>query len=207
MTLIDSYLVTTRNVEDFLNALTTAQAPQVFTQTFLENLGFTSSNDRLFIGLLKGLKFIDANGAPVDRYFNFLDQGESKKVLARSIKEAYGDLFAINIKANEMNVEDVKNKLRTLTKGTKSEKVLGLMANTFVALSGYADWEGAPKKVIPEKIEKVAPEKIEIPKQENKGPSGKPKTSLHYHIQIHLPESRDPAVYDVLFRSLREHLY
>ena len=29
---------------------------------------------------------------------------------------------------------------------------------------------------------------------------------LHYNIQIILPESRDPKVYDALFRSLREHL-
>lgn len=29
---------------------------------------------------------------------------------------------------------------------------------------------------------------------------------LAYNINIHLPESRDQAVYDALFKSLREHL-
>jgi hypothetical protein len=30
---------------------------------------------------------------------------------------------------------------------------------------------------------------------------------LVYTIQIQLPESRDPAVYDALFRSLKTHLF
>lgn len=30
--------------------------------------------------------------------------------------------------------------------------------------------------------------------------------SLHYNIQIHLPETRDAAVYDAIFKSLKEHL-
>jgi len=33
------------------------------------------------------------------------------------------------------------------------------------------------------------------------------KTQLHYNIQIHLPESRDQAVYDALFKSLKKHLF
>lgn len=31
-------------------------------------------------------------------------------------------------------------------------------------------------------------------------------TEMHYNIQIHLPETRDMAVYDAIFRSLKEHL-
>jgi Family of unknown function (DUF5343) len=40
---------------------------------FLENLGFTSTNDRLFIGILKDLGFLNRDGAPQRRYFDFLD--------------------------------------------------------------------------------------------------------------------------------------
>jgi hypothetical protein len=29
---------------------------------------------------------------------------------------------------------------------------------------------------------------------------------LHHNIQLILPETRDPKVYDAIFRSLREHL-
>src|SRR5579872_1357773 len=146
MALSASYLVTTRNVDPFFNSLITAKAPEAFTQKFLESLEFKSTNDRLYIGLLKSLGFLDPNGKPTDRYFRFLDQSQSKRVLAESIQDAYSDLFAVNVRANELAVADVKNKLRTLTQGKNSEAVLTLMANTFKALVDYAEWGPDPKK-------------------------------------------------------------
>jgi hypothetical protein len=128
--LTNAYLVTTRNLEGFLNTIKSARAPERFTNSFLTQLDYSSSNDRLFIGLLKGLGFLDDAAAPTKRYFEFLDQGRSGTVLADAIREAYDDLFSINKRANEMTVDEVKNKLRTLTQGQKSDKVITLMANT-----------------------------------------------------------------------------
>lgn len=216
MALISSYLVTTRNLEPFFNSLITAKAPGAFTQKFLESLEFKSTNDRLYISLLKGLGFLDANAVPTERYYKFLDQSQSKQVLAEAIREAYGDLFAVKIKANELTVDEVKNKLRTLTQGKNSDEVLRLMAKTFKALVDYAEWDTAPKK--PEgKKEKISEQREETPAEntsiqqeevEEESISGRlHKTQLHYNIQIHLPESRDPAVYDALFKSLKKHLF
>jgi hypothetical protein len=205
MSLTNTYLVTTRNLEAFLNALQTAQAPERFTTKFLQDLEFSSSNDRLFIGLLKGLGFIDESGAPQQRYFDFLDQTQARQVLAQAIREAYDDLFRINKDAHTLSEEEIKNKLKTLTRGEKSDKVVGLMAKTFKALSDYADWS-KPSKAPPDpesKVETVAPK--EMTKQRAEAPP--PKTlGLHYDIQIHLPATRDSAVYDAIFKSLKDHL-
>ncbi len=216
MALISSYLITTKNLESFFNSLITAKAPEAFTQKVLESLEFKSTNDRLYLGLLKGLGFLDANAIPTERYFKFLDQSQSKQILAEGIKEAYGDLFAVNLKANELTVAEVKNKLRTLTQGKISDKVLHLMANTFKALVDYAEWDTATKKG-EEKKEKVSAQKAEPPVKEplpvqeeadEESIGGKlHKAQLHYNIQIHLPESRDQAVYDALFKSLKKHLF
>lgn len=211
MALINSYLITTKNLESFFNSLITAKAPETFTQKFLESLEFKSTNDRLFIGLLKGLGFLDANAVPTERYFKFLDQSQSKLVLAEAIKEAYGDLFAVKTKANELSQQETKNKFRTLTQGKISDTVLHLMANTFKALVNYAEWDSPLKKDQPNE-QKVEPaiENLPLPPADldEEGLGGKlNKTQLHYNIQIHLPESRDPAVYDVLFKSLKKHLF
>lgn len=215
MALNSSYLITTKNLESFFNSLITAKAPEAFTQKVLESLEFKSTNDRLYINLLKGLGFLDPNGVPTERYYKFLDQSQSKQVLAEAIREAYSDLFAVNIKANELTVQDVKNKFRTLTQGKNSDKVLGLMANTFTALVAYAEWGTSTKKV-EEKKDKKAENPVEQAKEpvikeedteEDDGGTKLPKTQLHYNIQLHLPESRDPAVYDVLFKSLKRHLF
>ena len=214
MALISSYLVTTRNLEPFFNSLITAKAPDVFTQKFLESLEFKSTNDRLYIALLKGLGFLDTSAVPTERYYNFLDQSQSKHVLAEAVREAYSDLFAVHINANDLSTQDVKNKLRTLTQGKNSEQVIGLMANTFSALVKYAEWESMPDKIEKDKgvkkEEEIIPEK-NIPDLDEANESDDKKktnrTQFHYNIQIHLPESRDNAVYDAIFRSLKKHLF
>ena len=91
MSLMTSYLVKISNLADFFNAIRSAKAPERFSSKFLKDLEFTSSNDRLFLGVLKGLGFVDENGAPKQRYFDFLDQSISGRVLAEAIEEAYGD--------------------------------------------------------------------------------------------------------------------
>jgi len=68
-----SYLVKTSNLGEFFNTIRGAKAPERFSIKFLKDLDFTSSNDRLFVGVLKGLKFIDDSGVPQQRYFDFLD--------------------------------------------------------------------------------------------------------------------------------------
>ncbi|HXN25202.1 MAG TPA: DUF5343 domain-containing protein [Candidatus Dormibacteraeota bacterium] len=190
--------------------MATAQAPERFTQKFLEGLEFSSSNDRLYLGLLKSLKFIDESGVPLDRYYKFLDQSQSKRVLAEAIREAYGDLFALNTKAFELTTQDVKNKFRTLTQGKKTDNVLYLMANTFRALCEYADWSPESKSKVEEsKHPSKTPETLSPPSKVEPFTKNGEKgglAQLHYNIQIHLPESRDQAVYDALFKSLKDHL-
>jgi hypothetical protein len=207
MPLSTAYLTTTRNLEGILTAVKTAQAPQRFSTRFLETIGYKSAADRLIIGLLKALGFLDDASAPTDRYFRFLDQSESGRVLAEGIREAYDDLFRINIKANELPEADVKGKLRTLTQGQKSDTVLDDMAKTFIALCQIADW------TVPE------PQIVETQVTTQNKPEEDAKTSqvlppqksvslgqLSYNIQIILPATRDAAVYDALFKSLKEHL-
>src|SRR5438552_1128846 len=109
------------------------------------NIKYFQDTDTLYIEFKSAevaeSKDLDENSAPSQRYYDFLDQTESGRILAEAIREAYGDLFAINKNAQDMTVEEVKNKLRTLTQGQKSENVLNLMANTFKALTALADWD------------------------------------------------------------------
>jgi hypothetical protein len=210
MALPEQYLLTTKNLDAFFNSLLNAQAPPRVTNKFLEHLEFKSTNDRLFIGVLKFLGFIDNNGVPQERYFNFLDQTQSKQVLAEAIKEAYSDLFSINVKAHEMSANEVKNKLKTLTQGSKSETVLGCMSNTFTALCRYADFSkhASNEMVQVRKTESITEEVHGNDQQKHTHEliNKKITTEMHYNIQIHLPETRDITVYDAIFKSLKDHL-
>jgi len=202
-------LMTSKNLEAFLNAIQSAKAPERFTNKFLTDLEFKSTNDRLFIGILKGLGFLDEGGIPTERYFSFLDQGNSATVLAGAIREAYEDLFALNRNANGMTESQVKGKLKTLTQGKKSAKVLSLMAKTFVALCELADFSSKATTTTKDEDatsddEVVAEETHNTGSQRLEHTGG--KLQMHYNIQLILPDARDPKVYDAFFSSLKKHL-
>ncbi len=217
MALPDSYTTKPGSVSAYFDAMLDAEAPDRFTVRFLESLEFKSTNDRKFISVLKELGFLDADGVPTDRYYEFLDRSQSARVVADGIREAYSDLFAVNKQAQELSTEEVKNKLRTLYKGAKKDGLIGRIASTFAALCEYADFtpsKTAARRAPSETKVKRAASKTE-PKGEPQIPeelpadAGLPGLSLaglQYHINIVLPESRDQAVFDAIFKSLRSHL-
>lgn len=206
MALMTAYLQTTKNLQNIINSLISAKAPERFTNKFLEDLGFKSTNDRLYIGVFKGLGLLDENGVPTQRYHQFLDQSETGKVLAIGIQEAYEDLFALRKDAQTLSNDEVKGKLKTLTQGQKSDNILLLMTNTFKALCDVADWTSDDNVgqtfAVDVTREKTLEENVTKGDLINQGR----KMNLHYNIQIHLPETTNMAVYDAIFQSLKKHL-
>lgn len=140
MTLPKSYLTSTKNLDAMFNAIQSAQAPEKFTQRFLEALGFPSSSDRLFIGMLKSLDFLDQEGKPKERYFRFLDQTQGATVLAEAIRDTYSDLFQIRRDAQNYSKAEIINKTKMLSQGSFGESVLDKFATTFLALCNLADF-------------------------------------------------------------------
>jgi hypothetical protein len=210
MALMSAYLVNTKNAAAFFNAIQGAKAPERFTTKFLKDLDFASSNDRLFIGVLKGLGFLDENGAPTERYFAFLDHSQSGRVLADALRDAYDELFALNKNAQKMTVDEVKGKLKSLTQGQKSENVVNWMANTFKTLTELADWSApavAPEQPAAEQPKVTSDVSASAASNASVLGSVARELQLQYNIQLILPESRDQAVYDALFSSLRRHLF
>lgn len=221
MPLPEQYLVTAKNLEDFFNSIINAQAPPKFTLKFLENLEFKSTNDRLFIGILKALGFIDSDSIPQQRYFDFIDQTQSKQVLAEAIEEAYSDLFAVNKNAHTLTENEIKNKFKTLLQGSKSDNVFSLMAKTFRALCEYADFseiETQDESIARSDYQSSFNQSNNQSRNENENYEDQSRekrivqelkaiqTQMHYNIQIHLPETRDIAVYEAIFKALKEHL-
>jgi hypothetical protein len=159
---------------------------------------------------LKALGFLDDSGVPTSRYHRYLDQTQSALVLAEGIRGAYEDLFRINRNAHEMTQADVKNKMKTLSEGAYTERVLTQMAGTFTTLVKSADFSTAPTPGASSGSERTPPaeqpEDSTLPAPDRHAPGAAPPfASLAYNLNIQLPESRDPAVYNAIFKALREH--
>lgn len=211
MELPDSYALKPSAIPAYFDAIKNAQPPERFSQKFLEGLGFKSTNDRLFIGILKDLGFLDSDGKPQQRYFEYLDPAQSERILAESLQEAYSGLFAVRTNANELSAEEVKGKLRTLYAGNKSDLTVERIAKTFTALTEIADF--APRQDTELKKEKDEPQDDEVDQEKEAGANPTEQVinklsvqGLQYHINIVLPDTRDQAVYDAIFKSMRDHL-
>jgi Family of unknown function (DUF5343) len=201
----NSYLNSAKNVGQIFAAIKGAGVPERFTHEFLKQLGFSSSNDRSVIAVMKALRFLDDNSSPTDRYKRFRDPAISEAVMAEALRDAYADLFTVNQKANEQSSTTLVGAFKRLT--DKGDAVATKMATTFKTLASLADWSAA--SLAPEPVEEETPEP---PTPPNDGAlptgSGIPTTfpGLHHDIHLHLPESTNVKVYDAIFRSLREHL-
>jgi hypothetical protein len=208
------YLISSNNLKPFLEAIKRAQAPEKITLKFVEDLGFKSTNDRLLVPLLKSMKFADEAGKPTARYHAFLDDNESARVLADGIREAFPDLFRINKDANKLSRELLTGKLKSLSEGKLSPAVLGNIARTFQELVKHADFSARLTETDPTIPVKGAEEQVPGSAKPAKPTEPVEKlpltlaggTALAYRIEIVLPAVRDQAVYDAIFKSLRDHL-
>ena len=164
-------------------------------------MGFTSSNDRGFINVLKNLGFLSSDSVPTSYYAELRD-GNSKKIIAMQIREYYKDLFIINTNMNEANDTEIRGAISRVT--GKEEKDVKRMAATFKALCNYADFTTIESKTSTPNAE-IAEEHT----QSNNGASdiNNKLPEFHYNIQIHLPATTDISVYNAIFKSIKENLF
>ncbi len=199
MEVTNAYMYTVKNLGQMFEAIQKAQVPPRFTHDFLKTLGFKSTNDRSFINVLKGLGFLDASSVPTQPYRDYRDKKIASTVLAKQLRQAYRGLFLADENAQDLGVDDLKGKFATLT--GKDQSVVAKMASTFKSLAGLADFKKTP---MPE-VSAPGEEPVESPALEQVTP--RPASLAFAHtIYINLPATRDVAVYDAIFRSIREHL-
>jgi hypothetical protein len=194
----------TRNLEAILGQIRRGSVPPKFTYQHLKELGFPSSNDRPIIPVMKSLGFLNDSGVPAERYRRFKDDSQWKRVLAEGVREAYGDVFAIDENAHTLSVQQVNGIFARLSE--KGSTVTDKMAMTFRALSNLADFstDGAgPEEQVEEELSEPEEPEDQAKQRERREVTG---LNLRHDIHLHLPVSDDVKVYDAIFQSLRDNL-
>lgn len=181
-----------------------AQTPERFTGDFLQKtLGFKGGNYLQFIPLAKKMGLLESDGRPTDRYRSFRNQATSKAAMAAALRAAYCALFERNERADKLSREELKGAVVEISGVDSQSRVAQLICSTFEALKKLADF-GAPDAA-------PAPPNNQEPTTVN-GPlvdAGNPQdlgVNIAYIFNLVLPKSDDPAVFNAIFRSLREHL-
>lgn len=205
MPLASSYVLPTNRIPDIFTRIRDGQAPEHFSQQLLKDWGFTSSNDKAFIPLLKALGFLTSDGKPTQRYSDYRDHSRSKQVMAQALRDAYGDIFLIKERPSTSDRAAIEGKFKSFHNA--SDNVASLMAKTFLSLLPLAEFTGKGEPQVTSKPEPSSKE--DEPKERHESVATAQhvvKTALHYNIQIHLPATKDVEVFNAIFKALKEHL-
>lgn len=89
-----AYTTVPGKIKSLLDKIRVVGVPPKVTVQWLKTIGFTSSNDKTLIGVLKQAELIDASGVPTSTWTAFRG-GKHKSVLGDAIRKGYADLYAV----------------------------------------------------------------------------------------------------------------
>jgi hypothetical protein len=184
-----------------LSKIKDAQTPERFTSDFLETkLGFKGGSYQQFVPLAKKIGLLHTDGTPTDLYKKLRNSKTSKHSIAQAIRNGYKELFERNEYAYNLSAEELKGLVVEITGLEQKHPVVKLTCLTFETLKKEADFEAKPSEEHPK------PEDITDKPKGEKGDYSDLGLNLSYTINLVLPKTDDPAVFNAIFRSLRENL-
>ncbi|NEW90275.1 hypothetical protein DU475_23850, partial [Rhodopseudomonas sp. WA056] len=199
-----AYTTVPGKIKALLEKIRIVGIPSKVTVQWLKSVGFTSSNDKTLIGVLKQAGLIDTSGGPTATWTAYRG-AKHKQVLGNAIRKGYADLYAVYSDAHLRSTTELDHVFSTSSSAGK--QVIGKTVATFKALTDEAEFaiEGEPTELVLE-----TPHLHEAPAQH---PNARTATasnggpSLHIDVQIHIsPEATSDQI-DQIFASMAKHLY
>lgn len=197
------FMNATGNVKKILDKIKVAKTPDRFTHDFLsETLGFTGGSSRPFISLAKRIGLLNADGSPSDLYRRFKNSSQAGAAMAEAIRKGYPELYARNEQAHKLNKKELEGLFLEVTDLEQDSSTLRALVGTFDTLRSYADFSASGGD---ESVETplVA---LETPSPNGQGQELQTDLRFGYTIYLNLPNTSDQAVFNAIFKSLRENL-
>lgn len=188
-----------------LNKIKEAQTPDRFTQDFLSTkLGFPGGTARPFIPLAKRIGFLESDGRPTDLYKSFRNPAQSKAAMAAAIRKGFSQLYERNEYAHDLDKKKLEGLIVELTGLEQGHATVRAIVGTFEALKALADFRKPEPKPEDESKEGLENKKENAPPPEDSEEGV--RLNLAYTINLVLPKTDDVAVFNAIFKSLRENL-
>ena len=197
-----AYTTVTGKLGQLLTKIKEAGVPPKATYDWLKSIGYSSSNDRTMLAVLRQIGFIDADGAPSKRWKAFRGK-DGPQVLADAIRTGYAELFATYPDAETRSTADLDAFFKTHTDA--GQQAIDKTIATFKALANAADFSVAAGAA-PTADGGATPE-VQGPTIQSSPAVERPQgVTVNINVQLVLPESTDEDVYRKFFAAMREHL-
>lgn len=199
------YLASPGTIKSALDKIRTAATPSRVTQDFVTTVlqikGGTGASVPPF---LKKIGLVASDGTPTELYKQFRNPATGGAAIAQAIANGYGELSRANEYFYKLPDKDLKALIVQVTGLGADDRVAALIFATLNTLKAYADFDS---QSIDDPIEKASENDIE-PTQPMKSAAAAPVQGLNltYTISLNLPATSDQAVFNAIFKSLKEHL-
>jgi len=183
-----------------LERIKEAPAPDRFTQDFLSTkLGLKGGSSRPVIPFLKRSGFLSSDGTPTDLYKRFRNPSASGSAAATALKNGYAALYEVNEYVHDLSDPDLKGVVVQVTGLQSDSGTVRAILGSFKALRQFADFDAA----VPPEADVEQDEDVTAEQPITGLASG---IRLGYTINLHLPATSDVAVFNAIFKSLRQNL-
>lgn len=199
------YLANPGTIKKVLDKVKSASTPERFTADFLSaKLGLKGGTPRAAIPYLKKIGLIGSDGVPTDLYRRFRNPSESGAAIAEAIRRGYKSLYEMNEYVHELSDKDLKGLLVQATGLEEKSPVIYFIQSTFKNLRSFADFEQKLDRA--NDADGSRDTEPRERKQRQPAESSGIGVNLGYTINLNLPATSDVAVFNAIFRSLKEHL-
>ncbi|MBN8732157.1 MAG: DUF5343 domain-containing protein [Acidobacteria bacterium] len=203
------YVTATGNIDRALLAIGSAATPPTVSQDFVKTiLKIPGGSGNQMTSFLRKIGFVNSDGTPTNIYTRFRNSTTSGKAAAEALKAGYAPLYVRNEYMHQLSDQQLRGLIIEETGLSDDSAAVGMILASIKAIKKYASWSendepGQRKEeqvsLAPPLIEKHAPgEKLRR--------SDKVGLNLSYTINLNLPATSDSAVFNAIFKSLRENL-
>ena len=203
------YITATGNIEKALNAIKSAATPDSVSQDFVKTiLGIKGGSGNQIASYLKKIGFAGADGKPTELYIQFRNPSTSGAAAASALKIGYGPLYKRNEYVHKLTDDELKGLIIEETGAGDDSAVPSLVLNCINALRQFAKFDSP---VIEAEVKNTGQKKQNAENVNHSKPSNDAKhaslgMNLSYTINLNLPATSDIAVFNAIFKSLRENL-
>lgn len=196
------YSVNAANIKPFLEKIQSVGKPDKLTLKILESMGFKSTNDRALVSITKALGLTSADGVPTERWQQYRDKPNARRILAAGIREHYSDLFRMYPDAYRQDNEALTNFFNSQT--SLSARTVSAMVQTFKTLVENADFESPeiPISVSPPAGGTTTPPG-DAPIRKH---SGSQRVVININVQFTLPDTTNVDTYEAIFTAMKRHI-
>lgn len=202
------YLASYGSIKTALEKISQAATPERVTVDFVQTkLGIKGGTGGALLPFLKKIGMVGSDGAPTELYKQFRNKTTSASAIAKAIKIGYKHLSEKNEYFYELDDKGLRSLIIEVTGEEAESSVVKLALSTLKTLKQFANFETqGEEKPGAHTAGTLVKQSADTPQGTSSGQQGSIGLNLSYTINLNLPATSDQAVFNAIFRSLKEFL-